>query len=79
MSPGKSVTVTNGSGNGMAISGNGRVKLNVAGPQREGMIGGVMLKALELHPDQNQSNKEEAEAKFRHVMDAYNALRSKPS
>ncbi|BBM98571.1 hypothetical protein MPTK1_1g14490 [Marchantia polymorpha subsp. ruderalis] len=36
-------------------------------------------KALELHPDQNQSNKEEAEAKFRHVMDAYNALRSKPS
>ncbi|BBM99078.1 hypothetical protein MPTK1_1g18520 [Marchantia polymorpha subsp. ruderalis] len=34
-------------------------------------------KALEFHPDRNQTNKEEAEEKFRQVMDAYNALRSK--
>ncbi|KAL2653149.1 hypothetical protein R1flu_021277 [Riccia fluitans] len=36
-------------------------------------------KAMEFHPDQNQGNEEAAEEKFRHVMEAYNALRSKSS
>ncbi|KAL3684944.1 hypothetical protein R1sor_002966 [Riccia sorocarpa] len=35
-------------------------------------------KAMEFHPDQNQGNEEAAEEKFRHVMEAYSALRSKP-
>ncbi|CAI9116017.1 OLC1v1017063C2 [Oldenlandia corymbosa var. corymbosa] len=32
-------------------------------------------KALEFHPDQNQNNKEVAEAKFREVMAAYEAIK----
>ncbi|KAJ1287629.1 hypothetical protein BS78_02G025100 [Paspalum vaginatum] len=33
-------------------------------------------KAMEYHPDQNQNNKEVAEAKFREVMDSYEAIKS---
>ncbi|XP_066392980.1 uncharacterized protein [Miscanthus floridulus] len=32
-------------------------------------------KAMEYHPDQNQSNKEVAEAKFKEVMDSYEAIK----
>lgn len=33
-------------------------------------------KAMEYHPDQNQNNKEVAEAKFKEVMDSYEAIKS---
>ncbi|CAL5067217.1 unnamed protein product [Urochloa decumbens] len=33
-------------------------------------------KAMEYHPDQNQNNKEAAEAKFKEVMDSYEAIKS---
>ncbi|KAH7673626.1 DnaJ domain-containing protein [Dioscorea alata] len=32
-------------------------------------------KAMEFHPDQNQSNKEQAEAKFKEVMTSYEAIK----
>lgn len=32
-------------------------------------------KAMEYHPDQNQHNKEFAEAKFKEVMDSYEAIK----
>lgn len=32
-------------------------------------------KAMEYHPDQNQNNKEVAEAKFKEVMDSYEAIK----
>uniref|UniRef100_A0A0A9D2Y6 J domain-containing protein n=1 Tax=Arundo donax TaxID=35708 RepID=A0A0A9D2Y6_ARUDO len=33
-------------------------------------------KAMEYHPDQNQNNKAVAEAKFKEVMDSYEAIKS---
>ncbi|CAN6334608.1 unnamed protein product [Urochloa humidicola] len=33
-------------------------------------------KAMEYHPDQNQNNKEAAEAKFKEIMDSYEAIKS---
>ncbi|CAN6209245.1 unnamed protein product [Urochloa humidicola] len=33
-------------------------------------------KAMKYHPDQNQNNKEAAEAKFKEVMDSYEAIKS---
>lgn len=32
-------------------------------------------KAMEYHPDQNQNNKEDAEAKFKEVMISYEAIK----
>ncbi|KAK8957633.1 hypothetical protein KSP39_PZI000316 [Platanthera zijinensis] len=33
-------------------------------------------KAMECHPDQNQENKESAEAKFKEVLNSYEAIKS---